>query len=363
VLREKIEMPTSTQKKTLTVLCSAAALCLGLSASFANEPVDLKGKTITVLVGSEVGGGTDASARLIAPYLTKYLPGNPAVVVQNLPGAGGVKALNFFAQRPAGDGLTVINGSVSMLDPLTAGRAGSQYDATTFRFIGGIGRGGGAIFATKDAVARLYDKSKPPVVIGSALAVPRSIMQPALWAIEYLGWNAKWVVGYHGTNDVMIALDRGEIDMTSTGNLFQIQDRLKTGQLKLVVQTGYLANGKLLARKDYGDAPLFPDLIRGKVTDPVAKKAYDYWEALNNGDKWMALPANTPDNVVAVYREAFAKLSKDPEFQEKGEKISDGFEPMTATDVETVARTLKNTPKESLDYAKSLMRKQGINVE
>jgi tripartite-type tricarboxylate transporter receptor subunit TctC len=344
-----------------SILC-AATIAIGVSASAAQE-VNFKGKTITVLVGSEVGGGTDASARLVAPFLTKYLPGQPAVVVQNLPGAGGIKALNFFSQRAAPDGLTLVNGSISMLDPITSGGVNAQYDTKSLKFIGGIGRGGGAIFATKDAVERLNDKSKRPVIIGSALAVPRSIMQPALWAIEYLGWNAKWIVGYHGTNDVMLALDRGEIDMTSTGNLFQIKDRLNNGQLKLVVQSGYLSDGKLLSRKDYGDTPLFPDQIKGKVTEPVAKKAYEYWEALNNGDKWVALPPATPDNIVAVFKEAFAKISQDPEFLEKGEKISDGFVPMTSGDVATIARTLADTPPESLNYAKTLMRKQGIQVE
>jgi hypothetical protein len=350
-------------KRTIATIFGVMALGAGLSAAMADEPVNFKGKSITVLVGSEVGGGTDASARLIAQFLGKYLPGQPSMVVQNLPGAGGIKALNFFTQQAKADGLTVVNGSVSMLDPLTAGRAGSQYDATTFKFVGGIGRGGGAIFATKEAVARLHDKSKQPVVIGSALAVPRSIMQPALWCIEYLGWNAKWVVGYHGTNDVMIALDRGEIDMTSTGNLFQIKDRLANGQLQLVIQSGYLSDGKVLGRKDYGNTPIFTELMKGKIKDPIAQRAFDYWEALNNGDKWMALPTSTPGPVVEAYREAFAKLSVDPEFLAKGEAISDGLEPMTAGDVEMIARTLKETPSESLEYAKSLMRKQGISVQ
>lgn len=352
-----------TAKRHLAALALAVTGSVVLGFAVAAQEVDFKGKSITVLVGSEVGGGTDASARLIAPFLQKYLPGQPSVTVQNLPGAGGIKAANFFVQQAKPDGLMALNGSVSMLDPLTAGAKSSQYDTRTLKFVGGIGRGGGAIFATKDAVARLHDKSKPPVVIGSALAVPRSIMQPALWAIEYLDWNAKWVVGYRGTNEVMLALDRGEIDMTSTGNLFQIKDRLKNGQLKLVTQSGYLAEGKLLAREDYGDTPLFPNQMKGKIKDAVAQKAFDYWEALNNGDKWMALPPGTPDNIVAAYEAAFAKMSKDPEFLEKGEKISDGFVPMTSQDIATVAKTLADTPAESLEYSKRLMRKQGINVE
>jgi tripartite-type tricarboxylate transporter receptor subunit TctC len=344
-------------------LSALATFGLGLSGAAAQEAVNFKGKSITVLVGSEVGGGTDASARLIAPFLTKYLPGNPTVVVQNLPGASGIKALNHFVQKVAPDGLTAINGSISMIDPITYRGANAQYDPKTLRFIGGVGRGGGAIFTSKEAAERLYDKSKKPVVIGSALTVPRSIMQPALWCIEYLGWNASWIVGYHGTNEVMLALDRTEIDMTSTGNLFQIKERLNSGQLKLITQTGYLANGKILARQDYGDTPLFPDQMKGKIKDPVAQKAYDYWEALNNGDKWLALPPATPDNIVAVYREAFKKASADPEFREKGEKISDGFEPMTSLDVELVAKTLADTPPTAIDYTKDLMRKQGIAVQ
>jgi tripartite-type tricarboxylate transporter receptor subunit TctC len=346
----------------------AAALCgltaFGISlAAVAAEEVNFKGKTITVLVGSEVGGGTDASARLIAPFLTKYLPGNPNVVVQNLPGASGIKALNFFVQQAKPDGLTAVNGSISMIDPITYRGANAQYDPKTLKFIGGVGRGGGAIFTSKEGAERLYDKSKKPVVIGSALTVPRSIMQPALWCIEYLGWNATWIVGYHGTNEVMLALDRGEIDMTSTGNLFQIKDRLSNGQLKLVTQSGYFANGKILARQDYGNTPLFPDQMKGKIKDPIAQKAYDYWEALNNGDKWLALPPDAPENIVAVYREAFKKTAADPEFREKGEKISDGFEPMTSLDVEIIAKTLADTPPAAIDYTKDLMRKQGIAVQ
>jgi hypothetical protein len=266
-------------------------------------------------------------------------------------------------QQVKPDGLTAVNGSISMIDPITYRGANAQYDPKTLRFIGGVGRGGGAIFASKDGAERLYDKSKKPVIIGSALAVPRSIMQPALWSIEYLNWNAKWIVGYHGTNEVMLALDRGEIDMTSTGNLFQIKDRLDNGQLKLVTQSGYLANGKIQARQDYGNTPLFPEQMKGKIKDPVAQKAYDYWEALNNGDKWLALPPDTPENIVAVYREAFKKASADPEFREKGEKISDGFEPMTSVDVEIVAKTLADTPPAAIDYTKELMRKQGIAVQ
>lgn len=325
--------------------------------------MSFQGKTITMLVGSEPGGGTDASGRLIAPYLHKYLPGAPEVIVQNMPGASGTTALNYLVHRTQPDGLTVLMGSITTLDPMSFRRGGAQYDPRSLDFAGGIGRGGSVIFVRRQAEPRLYDKSAPPVVIGSALAIPRSAMQPALWGIEYLGWNATWVTGYRGTNDVMLAFDRGEIDMTSTANIFQIKRRLDSGELKIVNQTGSFENGKLVGRPEFGDAPLFAEQMRGKITNPIAQKAFDYWAALDAGDKWLALAPGTPADVVASYRDAFQKLSLDPEFRKRGNAISDGFAPMTPTDVGAIVQTLADTPDEAIEYTKRLMRKQGIRVQ
>jgi tripartite-type tricarboxylate transporter receptor subunit TctC len=342
---------------------SFLAASVGSLGAAAQEPVSFKGKTVTVLVGSEPGGGTDASGRLFAPFLSKYLPGQPNVIVQNMPGASGVTALNHFVVRTQPDGLTVIQGSISMIDPITYRRANAQYDPKTLPMIAGIGRGGTAIFMNKDGEKRLYDKSQKPVVIGSALAIPRQAMQPALWGIEYLGWNAMWVVGYPGTNEVMLALDRGEIDMTSTGNIFQIKDRLDNGKLVLVNQTGSFEDGKIVPRAEFGNTPLFTEQMKGKITDPIAQKAFDYWVSLNSVDKWLALAPGTPDNVVAVYRETLRKMLDDKEFMERGMKISDGFEPVSAKDVEFIAKTLAETPPEAIDFTKNLMRKQGIRIQ
>ena len=103
--------------------------------------------------------------------------------------------------------------------------------------------------------------------------------------------------------------------------------------------------------------------MKGKITDPTAQKAFDYWMALNSGDKWLALAPGTSEDVVDAYREAFRKIAADAEFRQRGERISDGFEPMTATDVESIVHTLVNTPPEAIDYTKALMRKQGIRIQ
>src|SRR5260221_715516 len=80
--------------------------------------------------------------------------------------------------------------------------------------------------------------------------LPRSGMQMTAWGIEFLDWNAKWVIGYRGTSELMVALERGEIDMTSTGNLFHVQRLLATGKFKVLAQTGMLKNGRRVARPE-----------------------------------------------------------------------------------------------------------------
>jgi hypothetical protein len=316
-----------------------------------------------MIVGSEAGGGTDASGRLIAPYLRKHLPGEPNIVVHNMPGASGITSLNYFAQRTARDGLTVMMGSISTIDPVVYRSLNAQYDPKSFRIVGGFGRGGSIIFIRPEAEPRLYDKAAKPVTIGSVLALPRPAIQPVIWSIEYQKWNATWVTGYHGTNETMLAFDRGEIDLTSTGNFFQIQDRLNAGSLKVLYQTGYLENGKVVGRAEFDNAPLFPDLVKPKITDPVAQRAFGYWTALNTGDKWIGLAPGTPEPILQAYIEAFREVAVDHEFLQLGERISDGFTPMAAHDVEAVIGALADTPPEAVDYTKGLMRKQGLRVQ
>jgi hypothetical protein len=329
----------------------------------ATAHVSFQGKTITMIIGSPPGGGTDASGRIIARFLGQYLPGTPNVVTQNMPGASGITATNHFMNKTQPDGLTVLMGSQSILDPVIYRNATTQYDTTKIRMAGGIGRGGSLLFISKAAEPRLYDHTASPVVIGMIGPAPRAGIQPALWSIEYLGWNAKWVAGYPGTNQLMIAFDRGEVELTSTANIFLIEDRLKAGTAKVLFQTGSTRGGKASDREDFGDVPNFLDLMQGKISDPVAKKAYAYWVALSSVDKWLGLRQGTPDDIVETYRDAFERLSADQEFLDLGDKISDGFAPVKASAVEAFARTLAETPPEALGYLTSLMKKQGMRTQ
>ncbi len=186
----------------------------------------------------------------------------------------------------------------------------------------------------KDAEPRLHDKKQPPVIMGSLGGVPRSGMQTTAWGIAFLDWNAKWVLGYPGTNELLLALDRGEIDMTATGNLFHIRKLLATGKFKILAQTGTLQDGKLTSRAEFEGHALRrrPDegqnqgsaRARGLSSiGPASRRS-------TNGSR--CRPARR-SNYVNAYREAYAAAGKDPEFAEparKSVRISSRWAPRTS---------------------------------
>jgi tripartite-type tricarboxylate transporter receptor subunit TctC len=343
-------------------ICLFAGL-LTCSMAAAQEAVSFQGKTVTMIIGFAAGGGTDAFGRLTASSLANYLPGSPTVVVRNVPGAEGITAMNYLVQQVAPDGYTIVTAASTTADPLNYRKPQAQFEPSTFAVIGGVGRGGSAILINKDAEPRLYDKEARPVVMGSPAGVPRSGMQMTAWGIEFLGWNAKWVVGYRGTSELMLALERGEIDMTSTANLFLIKKLLESGKFKILVQTGRHKNGTPIPRPDFGDAPTLAKLVEGKINDALAREAFAYWGDIASMDKWLALPPKSPKGIVDVYRAAYGRMVQDPEFLERGKKTSDDFEPMLSGEVEPLINALGRVTPAAFDYLSTMLKKQGLPTE
>lgn len=343
--------------------CGAALSLFAAGSAAAQDTLSFKDKTATMIVGYAVGGGTDTVGRLVARFFAKHLPGSPQFIVRNMPGADGTIALNYMIKQTKPDGLTVTTGSSTQIDPLNYRKPQAGYDPTTFQFVGGMGQKGTGLLIRSDALPRLSDAKAQPVIMGSVGALPRSGMQITAWGIDLLGWNAKWVVGYPGTNELMIALERGEIDMTSVANTARTQQLAQSGKFRVFVQPGVMIGGKTVPVSDFGDAPVLSDLLQGKVQDPLAQKAFDYWRSINSIDKWVGMLPDTPPAVVTAYREALIKASADAEFLEVRQKITEDTTPVAHQDIELLIRTIAATPEEAMDYVKVILRKQGIQVQ
>lgn len=338
----------------LTASSLTAVTTLGISIAAA-QTANFKGKTITMVVGYAAGGGTDLIGRLVAPNLTKLLPGNPTVVVQNMPGASGGKAMAFVAQKANPDGHSLVMGAANAVDPLTYRTESLNYKPEEFEIVGGFGRGGLALIANTSALDRLNDKSKSPVTMGAINAhdvFGRSGL--ALWGIECLGWNVKWVVGYAGTNDVLIALERGEIDMTVTGDLNKIRDKPNTGRMKVLALSG--------ARSEMPEVTLIADQVKGKINDPLEQKAFAYWGNYNALDKWLALPPGTDKEVVTAFRRAFDTMSTDPQFIQAGKSMSEDFVIQAPETIAASIKALADTPDEAIEFIKKIAVKQGLSI-
>jgi tripartite-type tricarboxylate transporter receptor subunit TctC len=340
-------------------------LVLGLngSSAFAQATVSFQGKTVTAIISSSAGGGTDAFGRLAAAFLEKYLPASPTVVARNVPGADGMSAMNFMVKQVTPDGYTFVVASNSTADPLNYRRPQSQFNPVDFAVIGGAGRSGEVLLINAEALKRLHDKNAAPVVMGSLGGIPRSGMQMTAWGIEYLGWNATWVVGYRGTNELTLALERGEIDMTSTGHHAFIKKLVETGKFKILTQAGTLKDGVVQPDPDYGDSPLFGKLMEGKIKDPLAAKAFEYWANVALSDKWLALPPKTPKAMVDAYRSAYDKMAKDSDFISRSKTISDDFVAESAADVEAIIHKLGSLPQEAVEYMATILQKQGVKSQ
>jgi tripartite-type tricarboxylate transporter receptor subunit TctC len=337
------------------------ALALG-AAPAAAQPVSFANKSITVLVGNGAGGGTDIVARLVAPFLGKYLPGAPATLVRNMPGAEGLPASNYFANQTPPDGLMALMESSTSADPMLYRKPQSTYDPTKFAPIGGVGRGGTTLLVNKASEPRLTDKSRTPATMGSLTGVPRSGMLMAAWGIEFLDWNARWILGYPSTPELVAALDRGEIDMTSEGSLHNVQKLVDSGRFRILAQTGVSDNGKVVRRPDFGDAPLFDELMEGRLKTPVERDAYIYWRNQTTIDKWLALAPGTPRPIVDAYRDAFDKTLKDPEFVDRVRKVTEDFTPMNHKDVGALVNALGSISPEAFTFVDSMLKKQGLDA-
>jgi tripartite-type tricarboxylate transporter receptor subunit TctC len=337
-------------------------LAMGVAGSATADASEItfRDKTVEMIVASDPGGGTDLVGRLFARYFEKYLPGRPAVVAKNMgSGAGKILAANYLA-RAKPDGMIVMQTDSDTLQPTLLKRSAVKYEPAEFRVVGAISRGGSIVFIRKDAVARLKDPSARPVVVG-ATSGQRSWQAMLVWGKEFLGWNVRWVKGYKGSGAMKLALQRGEIDVFATNGINVILSLHKEGLIDFLVQEGQAEGDSFGPRPSFKDVPIFPLLLKKVNIPEIAMRGYRSVMGASDVDKWLALPPKTPDDIVAVYRTAFHKATKDPQFLEAAHKqVSEEIYVADGARSERAIRELRSAPPEVTKYAEELRQKYNL---
>lgn len=303
-----------------------------------------QGKTITIVRGGEPGGTGDLQTRALIPFLEKYLPGRPKIVISNMPGAAGRKAANHIYATAKPDGLTIGAVGAGLVVGPILGLTGTLYDLDRLIYLGSTESGDPYFFLTrKEAGLDTLEKLRAAsgVRIG-AQGVGHPIFVSGRMFAYLLGLKEpKMVVGYGGL-ELDVAFDRGEIDARATGADTILQrDRESLVREKFSVHsTITIPKGKF--------HPLFPNApeLETFARNDKERQLLDLFRTFIYPRWPYILPPGTPNEIVTVLRGAMAKSFKDPEFHKEFKKLmANDPTPLTGEELQSTIKALPRDPE------------------
>lgn len=358
--------------RKISILSLGAAVALSLSVPppvEAGEAFTLKGQKVTFIVPFKEGGGTDTLARLMQPFLTKYLPGNPTVVVLNQPGGGSVKAANKFQNQIKPDGRTIMGVSSSTLTPFALKSKKVKYDVLSWRPIMLIPRGS-VIYANpkttgvkgfgKDVVADIKALRKAKLKFGAKNPISSELR--AFLAFELLGIKTDHIFGL-STSKQRRAFFRGELNINydATGPYARkVKKYVKEGIVAPIMTFGYWADGRIKRDPHMPDLPTIVEtyeLINGKKpSGPVYEAFINFLHIGITASKSIVLPKGTPDNIRDVWVEAAKKMNADPAFLEKAAKRLGNYPRSFGDDATDVLRRATDIKPKTREWMKAWVK-------
>jgi tripartite-type tricarboxylate transporter receptor subunit TctC len=334
----------------LTALAASLTLQAASPAYAQNDAVAefYKGKTVNILVGYQAGGGYDLYARIVAQFLGKHIPGNPAVIVQNMPGAGGLRAARNLATAAAKDG-TVLGMLAQTLPFDTLLGYTPDVDAGKFTWIGRVAMNVevGVAFA-KSGIASIEDVRKREVPVAGTGGTASSTVVPFL--LNHLaGTRFKLISGYKSANEALVTMERGEVDMVGSIGIETLKARhaarLKDGTIRLIYQSAQTRHPDLLK------VPTIGELGNGQE----AKVILDVFSSGAAVGRALVAPPDVPAARAAALRRALAAALADPELIAFAKKSNIALDPGSAEELDGIVRKVLATPKPIADKAKTIL--------
>lgn len=351
-----------------TFLAGAAAVIaassFSVSSAFAQDAVDFSGETIEWVIPFSEGGGSDVWARFYAPYLGKYLPGEPNVVVRNVPGGGSITGANEFAARARPNGLTLLGTSGSTQFPYLLGDPRVRYEYADMIPVLVSPTGGVVYLPSEFGVedpSQLGDLGDQELVYASQGATSLDLVP--LLAFRLMGLNVRPVFGMTGRGDGRLAFERGEATIdyqTSSAYLTNVTPLVEAGDAVPMFSWGTLdSEGNVQRDPTFPDLPHFVEayeMMHGEAPSGVGFDAYmAFFGSGFAAQKPAMLPNGTSDEIVEAYRQAFADAAADPELQAaKGEVLGEYIQAV-GNDVQGLYERATSIDPEAREWVRELL--------
>jgi tripartite-type tricarboxylate transporter receptor subunit TctC len=336
----------------MKALLAALALLLPAVSPAAAQPVAefYKGKTITITVGYPPASGYTFYGQILSRYLGDHVPGKPNVIVQNMPGAGSIKAANYLYNVAPKDGTAVGIFSIGALIDELFGESQTSFDTTKFAWVGNMDESVGVcVVRDTTGIARFDDLLKRETLFGGT-GPSGGATQAALALTRLYGAKIKLVKGYPGAEDVVLAMDRGEVEgvcgITKSVLKSRLAAQIKSGKLRAII------HDNMNSQSDLPGVPGVYDLAKNAQDRPVLDLLFG-WRVL--GRPVAAPPGIAVDRLQAL-QQGFWRAVTDPRLVAEVEKANLDLAPSSGDDVGRLVARLFSHSRETIVRAADAVR-------
>jgi tripartite-type tricarboxylate transporter receptor subunit TctC len=349
-------------RRLIRLTLAAIALFVGAasSAAVAQKAVEqfYTDKRINLVVGYGSGGGYDTAARLVARHIGRFIPGNPTVVVQNMPGAGSIRAANYLYVSAARDGtvLAAIGSDVAMIG-LVGANTRTAFDPRKFTWLGSsstFADDAYVLLVRADAgaatLARARQSDAKALVLGGTNDGARDSDVPKILR-DTLGLHIRQVLGYPDSPSLFLAIERGEVE----GRMFDLSAVRAARPLWLGPKSGFNALLQFARAVRHPDLPEVPT-ARELAPNAEARALIAFAEApLLRMARPFAAPPGVPDDRAKALQAAFLAVHRDPEFLREAEKFGLDISPVGSAEVAEAIEEMANAPQSVRAYMRGLL--------
>ncbi len=321
----------------------------------ADESEFWRGKTVTIIAPTGPGGGYDGYARMVARHIGKYIPGQPTMVVQNMPGAGGMTAANYVYNVAPQDGtvFALLDRSTPTAPLLYGEDSKARFDPLKLTWLGSLAREAGMGVVSTRAPAQTIEEARKTELLFGSTGSQNDAATYARLINELLGTKIKIIPTYKAQPEIFLAIERGKLHGLfvtgySANARMYVEDQIAKGKMKLMVQ--------MSLQKD----PALPDVpgVLDYVTKDQDRQVIELLlSRLWLGRPFIAPPELPPERASAL-RAAFDKLVRDPEFLADAKASGLPVQPIAAQDAEDIIRRFYQYPKPVVERTRSLVRAQ-----